>query len=435
MRKKIIFKLFLLTALMTLLWSCRSEDLLQQERPSGLSTESLISSRYASRSLWKEDGVYINKVQQVFLKIANLEHVRAKYGELNWDYAMSFGNFNETYVIVPIIKNGKVVFLMEAVRTGSKLFLYEKDDQELIAFFNAAIYGKIIRYDESLSGENGISSKALNYVCSTRSLSVGCDGEPGCVPYVKTETVCGFQQGGSPPKGFDPSGDPNLGSGGGGDDGYEYPEPPEEIPNKDIIDSLKSYPCAQTLVKQLPTLKNDIATAMNGIFNNNENYDIIFRAKSGLGQVDGTTYSSYSPEFGTFKATINLNDNVLTNATKEYILVTMYHEVIHAYLDYEKLRLGNEAFEEQYPSVIAGYDYATDGTMVNRFTFIAGHQQLGAFLTTLQNILSAYNPNLSLETIKAMAKAGITTMTTAEIELNKNERDTSLGKQKGTKCP
>jgi len=212
---------------MALLWSCRSEDFFQEENPSGSSTK-LSSAKYASKSLWKEDVVYIEKVQQVFLKIANMEHVRANYGELNWDYAMSFGNFNETYALVPIIKDNKVVLLMEAVRIGHKLFLYEKDSQETIAFFNAAIYGKVIRYDESLSGKNGISSKALNYVCSTRTLSVGCDGEPGCVPYVKTETVCGFQQGGGPPKGFDPSGDPNLGSGGGADDGYEYPDPPEE---------------------------------------------------------------------------------------------------------------------------------------------------------------------------------------------------------------
>ncbi|MCT2561363.1 hypothetical protein [Chryseobacterium herbae] len=174
---------------------------------------------------------------------------------------------------------------------------------------------------------------------------------------------------------------------------------------------------------------------MKGVFNNNKNYNIIFRAKNGLGETDGETFISHVDEFGTYKAIINLNDNVLTNAAQEYILVTMYHEVVHAFLGYEKFRLGNEAFQEQYPSVIVGSDYAADGTMVNRYTFIDEHHQVGAFLTTLQNILSAYNPSLSQETIKAMAKAGITTTTAAERELNKNERDTTLGKHKGTKCP
>ncbi|WP_160138073.1 hypothetical protein [Chryseobacterium sp. c4a] len=174
---------------------------------------------------------------------------------------------------------------------------------------------------------------------------------------------------------------------------------------------------------------------MKNIFSNSKDYNITFKAKSGLGDVDGTTFSSYSSEFGTFKAVINLNDNVLKNATKEYILVTMYHEAVHAYLDYEKFRLGTETFQTQYPSVIVGYDYAADGTMVNRYTFIEGHQQVGGFLTTLQNILTTYNSSLPIETAKAMAKAGITTMTSTENQLNRNERDTTLGKHKGTKCP
>ena len=235
-RKMHLTRLLLVIITVLCTGSCVRDDL-AAESQSQITSKNM-SAKFASRSFWKEDEIYINKVQQVFLKVANLDRVRSTYGELNWDYAMSFGNFNETYALIPIIKDNKVVLLMEAVRIGKKLFLYEKNNQELIDFFNAAMYGKVIRYDESLSGNNGTLSKALNYVCSTRTLSVGCDGEPGCVPYVKTETVCGFQQGG-PPKGFDPSGDPNLGSGGGGgDDGYEYPDPPDEI--KDPCAKLKA---------------------------------------------------------------------------------------------------------------------------------------------------------------------------------------------------
>ncbi len=179
---------------------------------------------------------------------------------------------------------------------------------------------------------------------------------------------------------------------------------------------------------------NDLATAMKGIFDNNKNYNITFQAQSGLGITDGITSASWVDEFGTFKATISLNDNVLKNATKEYILITMYHEVIHAYLGYEKFKLGDTVFQEKYPNVIVGYDYAADGTIINRYTFIAEHQQLGSFLTILQNILSEYNPSLPPETIKAMAKAGIATMTAEERTLNQNERDTTLGKNQGTKC-
>jgi len=207
------------------------------------------------------------------------------------------------------------------------------------------------------------------------------------------------------------------------------------ITQQDIISELQGYPCAQSIVGQLPTLSNDIASAMRNVFQNSKNYKIIFRAKTGLGAVDGETFSSFSPEFGTFRSVIYLNDVVLQNSTKEYILITMYHEVIHAFLDYEKFRLGETAFQNEYPSVIVGYDYDTNGHRVNRYTFLPQHNQLGAFLSQLENILSTYNPNLPIETVKAMAKAGITTMTAQEQQLNSNERSTLTNNHKGTKCP
>jgi hypothetical protein len=113
----------------------------------------------------------------------------------------------------------------------------------------------------------------------------------------------------------------------------------------------------------------------------------------------------------------------------------MYHEVVHAFLDYEKFRLGDTPFQEQYPGVIVGYDYTPDGTIVNRYTYINGHQQLIPFLTTLQNILSSYNPNLPNDVIVAMARTGITTTTQEQKQLNSNEKNTTLGNYTGTKCP
>ncbi|MEI3791886.1 MULTISPECIES: hypothetical protein [unclassified Chryseobacterium] len=231
--------MLLLTALISLLLSCHSEELLPQESLSG-STESLSSAKFVSRSLWKEDEVYIGKVKQVFLKIANLEHVKAQYGELNWNYAMSFGNFNETYVIVPIIKNNKVVFLMEAIRKGNRLFLYEKDNKDLIEFFNLAIYSNVTKYDEVIEAKRNMSSKVSAFVCTTRWITIGCsDNEPNCVPYTTSVTNCEFQGGGVPPKTFDPTG-LDGGGGGGDDDGYEYPDPPEMNPCDQSLPSINN---------------------------------------------------------------------------------------------------------------------------------------------------------------------------------------------------
>jgi hypothetical protein len=220
---------------------------------------------------------------------------------------------------------------------------------------------------------------------------------------------------------------------GGGGGGFDLPDPLNI--NQDLISELRGYPCAQNLIQLLPTLKNDLAVSMQQIFQNNTNYNIKFKPKTGLGNTDGITYPSISPEFGTFTATIYLNDQVLTHATKEYILVTMYHEVLHAFLAYELFKLGATAFHEKYLGVIVGYDYAADGTVINRFKYIDGHQQMVPFLTTLQNILSSYNPNLSQDVIVAMSRAGITTLTPEQVVLNSNERDTTSGNHQGTKCP
>ncbi|MFP3597321.1 hypothetical protein [Chryseobacterium sp. SIMBA_029] len=237
MRKKIILRLLLLTVFMALLWSCRSEDLLQEENPAGSSTN-LSSAKYASKSLWKEDELYIGKVQEVFLKHANLERFSTTYGELSWNYAMSFGQFGEKYLLVPIVKDNKVTLMMEAVRIGSKVYFYEKRDEDLLTFFQHVMYSKIIGYREDI-GETEAKAK---YVCSTRTIIIGClNGATDCEPVSYSSMVCEWKEsgGGTPPKTLDPLGDPFIG--GGGDGGWDYPDPPEETPcEKAIANNLKT---------------------------------------------------------------------------------------------------------------------------------------------------------------------------------------------------
>lgn len=226
-RKQHLTRIFLVIVTLLSMSSCVRDDLAAESQSEKNSKN--MSAKFASRSFWKEDEVYINKVRQVFLKVANLEHVRTRYGELNWDYAMTFGNFNETYALVPIVKDNKVVLLMEAVRTGNKVFFYEKDNKDLVEFFNLAMYSNVTKYDEVINTNGNTSSKTISaFVCTTRWLSIGCsDNEPNCVPYVKSVTNCEFHAGtGVSPKTFDPIG---ADGGGDGNNGYEYPEIPEEI--------------------------------------------------------------------------------------------------------------------------------------------------------------------------------------------------------------
>ncbi|MDX8569417.1 hypothetical protein OZ668_15560 [Elizabethkingia sp. HX XZB] len=235
--------------------------------------------------------------------------------------------------------------------------------------------------------------------------------------------------------------DYNPGGGGGNGNGEDIslPEKVDEI----SIEQLINFPCAFAIAQELPSLKNDLGTILNKIFKNSDKYKITFRSKSNMGMDDGQTGGAFN-QAGKFFATIDLNEDVLKNATKEYILVTMYHEVIHAYLDFEKGRLGDQKFSEAYPMFGFTYDKDNNGDPIKRIYFLESHQEYGQFLDTLEDIIFSYNtqhsPNnpLSRETIRAMAKSGVTKLSQNEYDLNQRERGTNVkqnGTPNGTKCP
>ncbi|MCD0479793.1 hypothetical protein LPB90_15125, partial [Chryseobacterium sp. LC2016-29] len=94
-------------------------------------------------------------------------------------------------------------------------------------------------YKEVIDGTNPVAK--AKYVCTTRTIVVGCPaGMQDCEPISSTQMVCEFRDdtgGGIPPMGLNPCGDPfggDCGGGGSGDDGYEYPEPPENTPCEKI---------------------------------------------------------------------------------------------------------------------------------------------------------------------------------------------------------
>ncbi|MDV7697712.1 hypothetical protein N6B72_12350 [Chryseobacterium soli] len=293
MKRKIhLTRMLLVIVTLLSMSSCVRDDLAAESQSQKNSKN--MSAKFASRSFWKEDNVYINKVQQVFLKVANLEHVRTRYGELNWDYAMTFGNFNETYALVPIIKDNKVVLLMEAVRTGNKVFFYEKDNKDLVEFFNLAMYSNVTKYDEVINKNGNISSKALPaFVCTTRWLSIGCsDNEPNCVPYVKSITNCEYQGGtGITPKTFDPIG---MDGGGDGNNGYEYPDPPEE---QDPCAKLKLQTTNNTFKSNITSLQGKTGESHESGYRIGTNPDgtlqnQLLQNKPGTSQVDMKIFSN-----------------------------------------------------------------------------------------------------------------------------------------------
>jgi len=431
MMKKIVSWLTFMAVFLLTLQSCVHDEIYSSSDP--------VSKVYHSKSLWKEDEKYIKNVKQIFEGYADRQYFSSSFGTVYWDYATTMGTYDEKFLEVPVIKNSKVNFILLVYRDGDRIFFKRKDDENSKRFFQILVFTDREKNKVSgrIPGSEGNVSKSFCYTVETTVTWTNEDGTPGPT-YSSSEMHCVNTGPTLPCQALDTesncggtSGTTGSGNSGSGSTGYPY----LHSQNQDIITTdLQGYPCAQNIAQQLPNLQNDLGAAMRQIFQNNEKYNITFRPRSNMGNVDGLTFTSHT-NTGSFTAIISLNDQILTNATKEYILVTMYHEVIHAFLDYEKFRLGDIAFQDQYPGIIVGYDYTSDGTVVNRYTYIDGHQQLIPFLTTLQNILSAYNPNLPHDVIVAMARTGITTTTQVQYQLNSNEKNTTLGNHKGTKCP
>ena len=52
--------------------------------------------------------ITIKNINKVYDNNANIEYIYKTYGTVAWEYAMSMGRFNESYLIVPVTKNHKV---------------------------------------------------------------------------------------------------------------------------------------------------------------------------------------------------------------------------------------------------------------------------------------------------------------------------------------
>jgi len=209
----------------------------------------------------------------------------------------------------------------------------------------------------------------------------------------------------------------------------------EEEKEDTIKDSLTNR-CAKALLAQAPNLNNDIAKILRETFGTNNKYNLTFLEDNAL---RGTSVDAYcrptSVSDKDAEINIFLNPDVLNSATKEYVLVTIYHEAIHAFLSCERERLG-EKFQERYPNI----RYRTamgfgNGVAYDKFEFIDDkHLNFAPFIDRLVDAIHSFNPNIPLNTAKAMAKTGIVkNVFDWEVKLNQNEREGN-NDRKGTKC-
>ena len=211
-----------------------------------------------------------------------------------------------------------------------------------------------------------------------------------------------------------------------------------------IINELKN-PCAKALVDKAPNLANDIATLLNNTFGTNDNINITFRNKSFAkdsehkGDVAYTIpKGSISGNVHTLDCDIYLNDDIISSASQEYILATIYHEVIHSFLIYELQTLGEKAFNQKYPSVYSKEFFVGNKSKKKMYVLIdkQQHNKFSNFIESLaQSIMSLPGTQISLETARAMAKVGVVeneSLSEGENYLNNQQK---LGKSGMTCTP
>ena len=223
----------------------------------------------------------------------------------------------------------------------------------------------------------------------------------------------------------------------------EEKEEKKQDKREDTIKDSLTNPCAKALLAQAPNLHNDIARLMRNTFGTSDKFNITVHNKSFAtdtlhkGDVAYTVpKGSISGNVHTLDCDIYLNDDIITRASQEYILATIYHEVIHSYLIYELQTLGAVAFNQKYPSVYMKEFPIGNRNKTKMYTLIRveQHDKFSNFIESLaQSIMSFPNTKISLETARAMAKAGVveeTSLSEKEKDLDKQQK---LGKS-GTTC-
>ncbi|MDQ1098386.1 MULTISPECIES: hypothetical protein [Chryseobacterium] len=132
MMRKLISWLSFMMAFCLLLLSCVHDEMYTASDPA--------SKEYHSKSVFKEDEKYIKNVMQIYFE----HEAEIKKGNAVplWDYAMTMGNFDESFLIVPLAEGGKVAACLQVPRNGDHVRFLEDHDLEHIKFFQRYITSK-----------------------------------------------------------------------------------------------------------------------------------------------------------------------------------------------------------------------------------------------------------------------------------------------------
>jgi len=125
MKRKMISWLAFMAVFLFLLHSCVHDEIYSSSDPA--------SREYHSKSVFKEDEKYIKNVMDIYFE--NEEAIKKTTGTPLWDYAMTMGTMDESFLIVPVADGKTVITCLQVPRNGNYVrFLYD-NDREHIKFF------------------------------------------------------------------------------------------------------------------------------------------------------------------------------------------------------------------------------------------------------------------------------------------------------------
>jgi len=181
--KKVFAVLGLLAILLISFGSCRNEEIIGNTENSKKQLQLI-----KSKSLWKENEKFINSIYNHFEKSVvpneiSKNNFLSKYGNINWDYAMTFGVLSKNYLVAPVFRFGKITGAVKAqVKKNTVIYSYT-EDKKIIQMFFDVIYTprhKIKPNADKVKGSNAISR--YDYVCVERSMSVWLNEGSGETP-------------------------------------------------------------------------------------------------------------------------------------------------------------------------------------------------------------------------------------------------------------
>jgi len=262
------------------------------------SSADTVSMEYINKTLWKQDEKYIKNIMTVYLE--NEKDIRKSNGVPFWDYATTVNTFDESFLMVPVVENKRVVSVLQVPRKGSKVYFYYSRISKQINFFQGLIFAK---HKKIVFSESDYANKAIicttqimavwlpndesdpdpesgNGVWSQRSIIVCKEYLESCVSIINEFGEC---------------------DGGGGDDnedpGYDYPgevEEPIQLPNpKDPCAKLKAQTKGTTFKSNITSLEGKTGDSYESGFRiSNTSQNQILQNKPGTQQVNMTVFSN-----------------------------------------------------------------------------------------------------------------------------------------------